>query len=913
MAALFFLTGSLVAQTTRQSQVDWKKYAKPNFGNYFLVSRLVLPGVWRFTLSKEAPASLILPNDGNSEIIRANPPNTLMLTSPSEWMSYGQDLNIEVQFGERARPSLDIVQNFNPPDTPKNLPKGQSKESPPPTDSPKPNIVFTISPYSPDGLLAGILINDHQRYQQVVGLGADLNAFGNNLSLISKVVQVGGPYGNKVVDLAQGRTAGLQAPIIFALGEGRECAAFFFNETRPLAWDFTSEPWSVSLVGPLDPLNSLDFFVIVGEDLPAVRRTYMSLVGRPPVPPKKMFSPWVVVNLEDEEIPEAPNWGDYFKLLKDELKPFHIPGALILGAPVLNWALEGANPVFNTSQELRKKSTDSPIITPLDLAKAVELDLILAETPYVPIDLPIFAEMSQVENNFVLDRGDDQSFDDDKILTLIYEGQESGLLDYTNNALSSFWHNAYRQKVIQKGFTSFFLKGGEPEIYSPVAWYKGAYEHDEHSHYVWANRFSLKWMEGIKTAIDETPSVGPNSYKPRLFLLTRSGLAGQGRYGASFYYVDPNLLIPLSEGLARGNLSLSGIDYFAPDVSPMTRQFDLSLHNQAYSAWLARNALISLPLLIPHDFLKEPWVADNLAIRERFFPYMYSLAHQAYLSGEPMVAPLLYHFPEDLMARDNAANAMLGSRVMVAAGVYSGAEVCYFYLPAGRWFDLYGNRDINQAVGRYMSLPCKNNGVPVAPILLRSGAIVPTRPKDPDKILAHVIVFPGEESSSFELHDDNGFSLDYAEDKKRVEFSDEDGLQEEGSEEDDPQEEPSDEATFLEESSNIAAPQFTGKKTIRLELTPTPASPGQSQKLTFTIHRQEGRLPNDTQKGFLLEFVGLRDIGQATFNKESFIRVNKEDELPGDKPGWVYAERGRLQFNTGPLDMTKEKHVLVLE
>ena len=34
-------------------------------------------------------------------------------------------------------------------------------------------------------------------------------------------------------------------------------------------------------------------YLLTGKDLPTLRQAYMDLVGRPPVPPKKMFGLWV--------------------------------------------------------------------------------------------------------------------------------------------------------------------------------------------------------------------------------------------------------------------------------------------------------------------------------------------------------------------------------------------------------------------------------------------------------------------------------------------------------------------------------------------------------------------------------------------------------------------------------------------
>ncbi|MDR1085254.1 MAG: DUF5110 domain-containing protein [Deltaproteobacteria bacterium] len=761
-------------------------------GPYFLSYEQVRKGLWHFVLSQSAPGS-----PGQKL------PNTIMLTPSSQWVSAGDVPESRVSLTTQSgRPYISV-----------NL-----------TDQPSAGSVFVISPYSPDGLLSGLMIFGDQ-YTHLTGLGADFKVFTTGgLNLIGQVIQPGGPYGNRVNKQAEGQTSGLQAPVLFALGAGRVSGALFFNETRPLVWDLSARPWTVGILGPDAHNSSLDFFVIIGEDLPSIRRTYSSVIGRPPVPPRSIFSPWVV----DDIRPGQQPWSDYFSKLKDFFRPFDITGLLL----------------WNQPENL-----------PLAEAKAAGLELMVSESPYIEVNNPNFSDMDK--RGFLVKSSEENG----RSLMLNYNGKSSGLIDYTDPAAASYWHSIFRSKLIDAGANTFFLLGGEPESYSNLAWYKGVGGQGEHSHFAWANRFSLKWMEGFGIGL-RNQRFRPGLGFTRTFLLARAGLAGQGRYGAGLYSVEPFFFSPVPQGQARANLNLSGIDYFSTDIFPLLEQFPVERYNSNFAAWMAKNALLNIPLLVPQNFLNEPWTAPNLTLKARLEPYYYSLAHQANLTGDPVMSPLLYYFQEDLLAREAAFEVMVGPYILVAAGVTPGAEVLSFHLPAGKWYDFLGKEVITQETAGPRVLPCKQNGIPMSPVLLRAGAIVPNKSDNPamsDRL--HVTAFPGEDVSFFDFYEDNGQNINY----------------------------------------------LSGEKLrTRLEMTP------EAGLLTMTVQAQAGQMPGAAKtRGFLLEFVGLGNVGTITLDGESFRRLSAEADLNEIDSGWFSAGTGRLVFKTPILDLTKD-HALVL-
>ncbi|MDR1577731.1 MAG: hypothetical protein LBT86_05855 [Deltaproteobacteria bacterium] len=899
-----------------------------SFGDYFLayeevkyeeidpvtknvLVRRELPGVWRFILTQKPQGTFGLKN-----------PDATMLTQPFLWQAFGQPPHTRIsilQPPRSANPSNDMKSTLDHPkvkfetDKQSSRPvlrilKDDNKE------------VFSISPYSPDGLLSGLMIFGNQ-YSHVLGLGADFGLMGSSLNLNGQVSQVGGPSGNRLVNKMEGRTAGLQAPIMFALGQGKDCAAIFVNETRPLVWDFSSVPWTVGLVGPMDPLGSLEFFVIVGEDLPAIRRTYMSMVGRPPVPPKNIFRPWVVDRFRPNNSSDTVD--AYFSGLKAQLNRFKA-GVLALGLPV------GGGPLV--------------------AAKAAGVDVMVIENPYVPVG-EVFNGLASASRGYLVR----DSSDTGAPLRLIYKGVASGLLDYTNNAASAHWHNIVRGEILENGFRTFFLDGGEPESYSALAWYKGDRGQGEHSHYAWANRFSLRWMAAFVRNSGQQRRVSPTgNAMTRLFMLARSGLAGQGRYGVGFYYMDPNPVFNLSEGLARSHLSLSGIDYFSPDIFPWLSRFSLRQSGPNFSAWLSRNALLSFPLLVPRVFLDLPWASSSLSLREKFEPYLYSLAHQAYLDGEPLVAPLVYHFQDDLKARDSAIEAMVGSHVLVAAGIFGSENSLSFTLPAGRWYDYYRREILERPETDKITLPSKLGGLPVAPLLLRAGAIIPLKSDELSlSDYLHIMAFPSQTETTFVWRDDDGVTDNYrgraqgrgqrllAQEQEQAQAQAEAAANQRASAPESAQE-AGQEATSEPSSGGASSgsvraqsdgavssyvptqdpPMFTVQTrghdqdpqiiAIAFNLTTGQEQGNPTYKLTINKAQPEqlaGVPPR--KRPFIVEFVGVGNRGVATLDGFSLNREIRESDLMEAPKGWMSLGDGRVLVKTEPLPLNVN-HVIFL-
>ena len=581
--------------------------------------------------------------------------------------------------------------------------------------------ILTLNPYAPDGQLSGICFNGD--YDHLMGLGADNRTSGNALNLLGNNVTPATPFGNGRMTSFGSRPNQVQAPIVYGLGDGLECAALFVDETLPLQWSFTSLPWTVGPAGPLGPSLSFRFFVITGSDLADLRHKFMDLTGRPQVPPQKALGVWasgVQGNTETD-------WRDKVGSLKNS-----VPGLSGLMAENLN-----------------------DLTARLEMAKLFGLRLMVDESAYISQSSPYYTDLAG--RSFLV-----RQTQGGPIMLVSHDGQRSGLVDYTNAAAVTFWHSLQRQEQISSGISSFRLVDSDLPEASAEAWYEGPSGGQVHSHYAWANSYALKWVEGLTTAVRNQRVRG----RSRLLILSRTGLPGLARLNASLYNGEASLFTNRSLLAIRGHLALSGFDYYSSDLSHNLSSRPVDQYAQMYDTWLAKSALTDIPLILPDELLTRPGARYNLALRESLNPYYYSLAWTAHLDGQPIIAPLAYYFQADSKARERVGELMIGPGLLMGLDFDGAAERAEVFVPAGRWYNWRTGEVLDQSESGPVSLDLKDAGQITPPLLARAGAIIPGQEEmslkggGSEKIDA-LKIFIGQESSEFVWYEDDGESLGY--------------------------------------------------------------------------------------------------------------------------------------------------------
>lgn len=140
--------------------------------------------------------------------------------------------------------------------------------------------------------------------------------------------------------------------------------------------------------------------------------------------------------------------------------------------------------------------------------------------------------------------------------------------------------------------------------------------------------------------------------------------------------------------------------------------------------------------------------------RMQLFPYLYSYAHQARLTGVNMIRPIPGHLYE----------YMLGNELFVAPVHERGARKRIADVPDGEWINFWTGEKIEGGKERVLDAPLGH-----IPLLVRRGAIIPEREyatsiEAGSNDILTLNIYPGADGS-FTLIEDDGSSNDYLDGK----------------------------------------------------------------------------------------------------------------------------------------------------
>ncbi|MEI6681093.1 MAG: TIM-barrel domain-containing protein [Bacteroidota bacterium] len=294
-------------------------------------------------------------------------------------------------------------------------------------------------------------------------------------------------------------------------------------------------------------------------------------------------------------------------------------------------------------------------------------------------------------------------------------------------------------------------------------------------------KLDVAWIgEGYRFAIDgcRTAYDGiEHSSDARGFVWSVCGWAGtqrnsvvwSGDQKGSWDYIRWHIPTVSGAGLSALNCATGDIDgIFAGSDKTFTRDLQWKCFTpvlMSMSGWAPKDKQ-------PYVY-GEPYTTINrkyLQMKLRLTPYMYSLCHEASVTGVPAVRALVLEYPGDRVARGTATQYefMLGQHLLVAPVYRDEEKRDSIYLPAGKWFDYWDGTTYNGNTTL--------NGYPAPldklPLFVRAGSIIPLYPlmnydgERPADTLT-LDIYPGN-GATFDMFEDEGSNRDYREGKFAV-------------------------------------------------------------------------------------------------------------------------------------------------
>lgn len=299
--------------------------------------------------------------------------------------------------------------------------------------------------------------------------------------------------------------------------------------------------------------------------------------------------------------------------------------------------------------------------------------------------------------------------------------------DFTRPRTRQWWSGLYRDFMAQ-GIDGVWNDMNEPAVFNvpdhtmPVDnQHRGGGELAPGPHLQYHNVYGLLMVKATREGI-----MAANPER-RPFVLTRSNFLGGQRYAATWTgdntssWEHLKLSIPMSI-----NLGLSGQPFSGPDVGGFGGKAEADL----WAHWIAVGAFypFSRGHAIKDGPRKEPWAfgpkvekTARIAIERRYrlLPYLYTLFHDASLTGVPVMQPVFFADPRDPALRGEEQAFLLGSDLLIVPRWAREPK-----LPSGIW--------------RKFSLVDGDANDPYqAELKLRGGAILP---------LGKIVQHTGEES-----------------------------------------------------------------------------------------------------------------------------------------------------------------------
>jgi alpha-glucosidase len=542
--------------------------------------------------------------------------------------------------------------------------------------------------------------------------------------------------------------------IPFYIGLGGEGGAYgiLLDNTWRAWFDFGHREAGVTTFGAPD--GPIDYYVIAGPGMAEVVRRYTDLTGKAPLTPL-----WA---LGYQQSRYSYMSGDEVRAIAARLRKDRIPTDVIW----LDIDFQDRNRPFTVNKQAFPDLAGLAADMKDERIKLVTItDLHIAHAPgegYAPYDSGITGD------RFV------HNPDGSVFVGTVWPGP-SVFPDFTDKDARAWWGGLYKD-FVDDGIAGFWNDMNEPSVFETptMTMPLDTVHHIDSDDFAerdarHAEVHNVYGMENTRATYEGVRTLRPDE---RAFVMTRASYAGGQRYAATWTGDNSATWDHLKLSVHQLiNLGLSGFSYAGADVggftggpSPdlLTRWYEIAAFTPIFRNHSAKGT--------PRA---EPWVdgSEQLAIRRRFvderyrlMPYLYALADQNARTGDPIMRPVFYDYPDAIRAScDQSMTFTLGHDLLIAPPPHMESPQSYdVCLPAGGWFDYWTGKPVAEAT--ISETPALDK----LPVFVRAGAILPRQPlvqstaETPQGPL-ELDVYPGEDCQGV-LYADDGHSMAYTKD-----------------------------------------------------------------------------------------------------------------------------------------------------
>ncbi len=452
----------------------------------------------------------------------------------------------------------------------------------------------------------------------------------------------------------------------------------FVNHPERVSFEVGSE--LVTKVQFSVPGESLDYFIITGDDMKEVLENYTSLTGKPALPPAWSFGLWLTTSFTtnyDEKT--VTQFVDGMAERDIPLHVFHFDCFWMKG---FNWCnFEWDNEVFPDPKAM------------LERLKAKGLKICVWINPYIAQESSLFEEGR--DNGYFIKRpnGDVWQWD------MWQPGM--AIVDFTNPDACKWYADKLRD-LMEMGVDCFKTDFGE-RIPVECTYFDGSDPVKMHNYYT--QMYNKVVFDVIKEVKGENEAV----------LFARSATAGGQQFPVHWGGDCTSEYESMAESLRGGlSLCLSGFGFWSHDIGG----FESTSTPDVYKRWAAFGLLSSHSRLHGSTSYRVPWLYDEEScdvvkfftnLKCSIMPYLFKTANDTATKGIPTMRAMILENQNDPACRYLDRQYMLGDSILVAP-IFNEEGIAEYYLPHGTWTNFItgekheGGRWITEKHG-YLSIP----------------------------------------------------------------------------------------------------------------------------------------------------------------------------------------------------------------
>ena len=452
----------------------------------------------------------------------------------------------------------------------------------------------------------------------------------------------------------------------------------FVNHPERVSFEVGSE--LVTKVQFSVPGESLDYFIITGDDMKEVLENYTSLTGKPALPPAWSFGLWLTTSFTtnyDEKT--VTQFVDGMAERDIPLHVFHFDCFWMKG---FNWCnFEWDNEVFPDPKAM------------LERLKAKGLKICVWINPYIAQESSLFEEGR--DNGYFIKRpnGDVWQWD------MWQPGM--AIVDFTNPDACKWYADKLRD-LMEMGVDCFKTDFGE-RIPVECTYFDGSDPVKMHNYYT--QMYNKVVFDVIKEVKGENEAV----------LFARSATAGGQQFPVHWGGDCTSEYESMAESLRGGlSLRLSGFGFWSHDIGG----FESTSTPDVYKRWAAFGLLSSHSRLHGSTSYRVPWLYDEEScdvvkfftnLKCSIMPYLFKTANDTATKGIPTMRAMILENQNDPACRYLDRQYMLGDSILVAP-IFNEEGIAEYYLPHGTWTNFItgekheGGRWITEKHG-YLSIP----------------------------------------------------------------------------------------------------------------------------------------------------------------------------------------------------------------